>query len=436
MAELRKQVICRAWKVFLKNFYSIKEVKPSSYKRLRIFGIPVRKIRKKKTPSPVSKPDYDGMSIQQNKIIFSSVLGGYSCNPKYITEEIIRQKLPYELVWVVGDNLIKCIRDFPKDVHLVAHGSPEAFREYATAKVRVENTIRADKKDPVTNGLYKKDGQFHIQTWHGSLGFKRVTIENSRPRSQKTYTSHLKDIREYDYIISNAEWESNIFRRVFWDHGRIIEVGHPRNDVLFQRDLENIRKEVFASLKLSTDKKLILYAPTWRNNKKMPDPPLDYTLLISAVQKRFGGEWVLAVRAHHEMILHHGSFEISGEDIVDASDYPDIQRLMSVSDIMITDYSSCVLDFMFTRRPGFLYAPDREQYEKEIGLYYPLSEAPFPIAESNEDMVRIIEEFDETGYKNRVEEFIAGKGCIEDGHAAERVVELIKKLAPLESIQA
>ena len=105
-----------------------------------------------------------------------------------------------------------------------------------------------------------------------------------------------------------------------------------------------------------------------------------------------------------------------------------MQELLVAADALITDYSSCIYDFLLTRRPGFIYAPDRKKYEAGRGLCYPLSETPFPVAETNEQLIQAIRSFDEVAYRTRVEEFLRGKGSIDDGRASARVADLIESI--------
>ena len=105
----------------------------------------------------------------------------------------------------------------------------------------------------------------------------------------------------------------------------------------------------------------------------------------------------------------------------------DMQELLAAADCLITDYSSCAFDFMLTRRPVFLYTPDIREYDTQRGFYYPLTSTPFPLAQNNAELQKNIDSFDEAAYRQKVEAFLAGKGCIEDGHASERVAELIEK---------
>lgn len=386
---------------------------------LCIMGIRI-KIRKPVT----DRKFYHSLPIQENKIVFHSILKGYSCNPKYITEEIRRQNLPYDLVWIVDRHILKYIDSFPKDVRLVMGGTDDAVREWATAKIWVENE-RHDKL--VRKGLFKREGQTYIQTWHGTFGLKTIGDKNKSARRSALELARM-DAEQMDYFISNSKWETDFYKETFWNNGTIFEYGHARNDLLFREDKNEIKLQIYKKLGISPEKKLLLYAPTWRENKDIRCYTMDYTMVKDAFERRFGGEWVFAVKMHHLMFEHRNKFLPEGVEVLNISDYPDIQELHIAADAYITDYSSGILDFMLTRKPGFLYAADREKYENARGLYYPLEETPFPVAENNEKMVENIENFDEAAYKVRVEEFLKGKGCIEDGHAAARVVELIKSI--------
>ena len=128
------------------------------------------------------------------------------------------------------------------------------------------------------------------------------------------------------------------------------------------------------------------------------------------------------VRAFSQNIL------AKSENIIDVTDYPDIQELMLLADIAITDYSSWIYDFVLTRKPGFIYATDLEQYDNERGFYYKLETTPFAIAKNNRELVNNIQNFDMDAYQTKVEEFLKEKGCVEDGKASYRVVEKIKEI--------
>lgn len=114
--------------------------------------------------------------------------------------------------------------------------------------------------------------------------------------------------------------------------------------------------------------------------------------------------------------------------IVDATLYADVQELFVAADAMITDYSSAIFEYVQTRKPGFLFVPDRKHYNGKLGLEYPLEETPFPIAVSNEELERNIFQFDEENYRVKVARFLKEKGSIDDGYAAKRFVDFLETI--------
>ena len=101
---------------------------------------------------------------------------------------------------------------------------------------------------------------------------------------------------------------------------------------------------------------------------------------------------------------------------------------MIAADIGVTDYSSWIFDYILLKRPGFILADDLEEFEKSRDFYYPLSETPFPISTNNETFIEQIRMFDEREYQKAVTRFLEARGCMEDGHASERIVEKIREL--------
>ena len=95
---------------------------------------------------------------------------------------------------------------------------------------------------------------------------------------------------------------------------------------------------------------------------------------------------------------------------------------------MITDYSSCLFDFVLTRRPGFIFATDVDEYNQERGFYYPLESTPFPIATNNAELMQNVKHFNDESYQEKITQFLIDRGCMEDGHASERVADLIAEL--------
>lgn len=401
---------------FLENIFSV--VNDNMYKQVCILGFKFRFLNKKRFEEANI---YKNLPIQNNKIVFCHHAGSYACNVKYITEEILKQNLPYDLVWVVNKNILKFQKDFPPNVRLVMTHTPEAYKEYATAKIWIESDRRVSY---VAKGYFKRSGQVYIQTFHGSLGIKK-TAQDRKDLPVGAFINSKIDASQIDYLISNGAYTTAFFKRIFWNNGKILETGHPRNDIFF-RDTTQIKEKVYSKFQIPKDKKIVLYAPTLREDHDLACYSLDFERLAKALADKFGGEYTVLLKLHPLILDLKDKFTTESDNIIDATDYSDMQELLVASDVVITDYSSCIYDFMLSYKPAFIYAADLKKYEAGRGLYYPLTSTPFPVAENNEEMVKNIENFDYEKYKKDVKEFLDGKGCIDDGHASERVVELIK----------
>lgn len=394
---------------------------------VRIYQLKHTGFALKKSLTKQAYREYGGCAIEPKKIIFDNYMGrGYGCNSKYVTEELLKSGGEFDIVWTVKD-IEKHRDEFPEGVRLVEYGSKEAMREYYTAGVWVLNyhLIAYFNK-----GLVKRKGQSYIQLWHGSFGIKRIENDCDCLTKSPSWTYLAKkNAQSTDYWISNSTFESGVYRRAFWSVEQILEFGHPRNDLFFRENLTEVEEKVKKSLGVSREERILLYVPTFREDLRFPEQKLDVRGLKQALEEKTKENWRIVVRLHPRM---QGELEMvcahADGQVLRADDYPDIQELLAASGVVVTDYSSCIFDFMLTRRPGFLFAPDIKDYNQERGFYYPLEETPFPLAENNEELLAAVRNFSRREYEQRVEQFLTGKGSKEDGHAAERVSALIEKI--------
>lgn len=371
------------------------------------------------------KRKWQNIPIKPNKIVFDNYMGsGYGCNGKYVTETLLKNIEKYEIVWIVKD-ANKKRNLFPKQVEVIEYLSPEAFEAYASAKVWVCNYHMV----PYLNkGLFKKDNQIYIQMWHGSFGIKK--IEGDSPvlaRDQNWIWLAKKNSEITDYWISNSSFETLVYKKAFWNPSNILEYGHPRNDLFFHLT-KAVEKKVKTQLTIESDANIVLYVPTYRDEKKYSIEPLNINMLIDNLERKFGGDWEMVLRFHPRMEKNVESLLVENGKFVDATEYSDIQELLGAAAIVLTDYSSCIFDFLLTGRPGFLYVPDRDYYTEIRGLYYPLEDTPFPVSANNMELGSQILHFDENKYKERIIHFLLKKGSVEDGSAACRVANLINSV--------
>lgn len=371
---------------------------------------------------------YDDAPICAGKVVFSNYMGGgYGCNGKYVLEYLLKNEPEFadklDLVWIVRD-AEKNRSFFPPNVRLVEYGSEQAMHEYATARIWVQNFQMVHY---LNKGLLKREGQVYIQMWHGSLGIKKIEGAVDYLNRDKAWLALAKKNAGYtDYWISNSDFETGVYKEAFWGAETILEYGHPRNDIFFT-DRAGQAQKVRETYGISQEQKLFLYVPTFRDGKKEKASLPDGERIAASLKKRFGGDWVLALRQHPRRAA--GLDEQNGaKEWLDVTFYPDIQELLTAADVVLTDYSSAIFDFVLTGRPGFLLMEDYKEYEDLRGLYYPPQESPFPVSYTQEQLCEQILGFDKEQYQKNIHTFLSGKGCVEDGRAAERVTHLIKEI--------
>lgn len=273
--------------------------------------------------------------LEWNKILFYSYNGlGYRCNCKYIAEEFRRKKYPVKLVWVISDEKIK--EEIPKEIKTVLRGSDEYYKELYTSKICIANN------NSLLTSERKRTGQYYINVWHGYGPFKKV--EGAVLTDKEQQENVKRRYSKYDLFVTASKFYSGIYRSSFLYEGEILESGAPRNDILFKKN--TVKNLIFQKYNIPFNKKIVLYAPTFRADKKksFDEYILGMGQILTALKERFGSEFVLLYRFHH-MLYSEAWNSYFYEDGIDVSFYPDVQELLAASDVLITDYSSIMWDF-------------------------------------------------------------------------------------------
>ncbi|MCI8326334.1 MAG: CDP-glycerol--poly(glycerophosphate) glycerophosphotransferase [Lachnospiraceae bacterium] len=358
--------------------------------------------------------------IQPGRILFLTFQGEYTCNPKYICNKLLERNYPGDLIWVVDAKEEKKEGSFPAEVELVERGTKEYYKALYSANVWIDNAFNVTREF-----VWKKRGQIYIETMHGSLGIKRIGSDSVRngKRNQRGFRCG----KLTDYIIANSVFEEEVYRTSFWKNTFIWKMGHARNDILLNEsddERQRIHQKVRKYFGISSDKKIILYAPTFRDQHAEVEE-LDIKSLLEEMEKKHGGKWVVIVREHHR---DKQKMSEKSDDMLNGNNYADIQELMLAAEIGITDYSSWIFDFMLLRKPAFLCVFDEKIYKEDRGFYYPLEETPFPIAHSNKELKEHIKHFNQSQYEEHIDSFVKRRGCYENGEACNRIVDEIIKL--------
>ena len=301
----------------------------------------------------------------QNKIVITSFYGrGYGDNFKPIVEELLKRGENLDIVWLTADDA--AAKSLPSGVRPVPYTAKNRIHELCTAKIWLDNCRKGAR--------VKKPGQWYLQTWHG-FALKRIERDaiESLPADYAEYAS--RDSAQTDLIVSNSALMTKIYKESFWYSGEVAEFGSPRNDVLFA-PAENLREKVRQELRLPQDCRMALYAPTFRADGSLDAYCVDYARLQKALVQRFGGNWVVLIRLHPNVMAKAKNLKFDGVTTFDATRYNDMQELLAAADAVISDYSSLMFDYGLTKRPCFQFAVDIEAYRKDRNFYFPLSKMP------------------------------------------------------------
>ncbi|EEG75577.1 CDP-glycerol glycerophosphotransferase family protein [[Clostridium] hylemonae] len=353
------------------------------------------------------------LPAKKNKVVFDNFGGrGFGCDPKYIALELLRSEEALDLVWLARD----LTEEFPPGIRPVKYGGARALYELATAGVWVDNFKSAMR-------VPKKEEQYYIQTWHSSLGLKK----NERDAAQldRSYVKRArKDAAATDLMYSNNGFREEKYRKRFWYNGEVLRCGHPRNAVLM-RPPEAVRNMVRGAYGLEADTRILLYAPTFRSRADREVYRFCAGPCLKACEKRFGGKYVCFERLHPNVADLVSEAE-EGDRVREVTDYPDMQELMAAADLLVTDYSGSMFEFMLTGKPVFLLAKDLNEYvEEERELYFSFDELPFPAARSEEELACRILSFDAGKYREECRDFMERTDMREDGRGAEVIAHII-----------
>ena len=352
--------------------------------------------------------------IKKNKIVMESFGGkNFSDNPKVIALEIVKQKKPWDVVWLS----LEKPEDLPEEIRWVKYGTIKALYEWGTARVWIDNVRHQFR--PI-----KRKKQYYIQTWHGAFSLKCIEKDAEDKLDKEYVKSAKKDGYLTDAIISSCKFYDDIYSKSFWlnEHTEILKTGSPRNDALFQlMDNNQTAKSVRARLNLGTDTFVVLYAPTFRDDHTLDGYIKTFDSIVMAFENRFKRKCIVLIRMHPN-VSDQGEVYQSSDKIINVSNYPDAQELAFASDCVISDYSSIMFDFLFLHKPVFVCALDIEKYNETRGLLPVIYQLPWVINQSNKELENSILSYDEKKYHSQVSSFLEKYPFYDDGKASERIV--------------
>jgi CDP-glycerol glycerophosphotransferase len=286
----------------------------------------------------------------------------------------------------------------------VVDGSPEWWRARGSARLLVVN-------DWLRRTFARRPGQVVVQTWHGTP-LKRLALH--RPGfDPRRMAAVIKESRRWNILLAQNPYAARILSKAYAFLRRPIWIeGYPRNDVLIGGDGSATR----AALGIGADERVLLYAPTWRDDRTEMVDFVDPAALAA------GTDSVVLVRGHSRTLLPGRDAE--GPRVVDVTGFPDTSRLLLVADALITDYSSVMFDFSVTGKPMYFLVPDIEHYRGELrGFYFDLAaHAPGPVVRTESELIAAVKTGDAGAFAGRYAQWREKFNARDDGRAAERVV--------------
>lgn len=354
--------------------------------------------------------------IDKDKIVLQSFAGrGFSDNPKYIAESLHKADPKLKLFWAVSDTGDS---QFPEYIRKVKYRSVAYLFHMATAKCWVDNI-----RKPYSP---KRKGQIYMQTWHAGFTLKKVERAAEAQLDGNYVREAKQDSKAVDVLLSNCDQLTEIYRNDFWYDGEILNCGLPRNDRLFHFTEEDA-KSIRSKAGVPDGVRCLLYAPTFRKGNDLKPYDLNYAAVCDALERRFGGTWKILVRLHPNIFAESDNLVLDEKYVINASYYPDVQDLYIISDLLITDYSTVIFDFFLLDRPAFFYANDIASYMSDRGFYVQLKDLPFPLAENNGDLIKIINDFNRDEYDKKIKEFKEEQKFYDNGYAGDTAAKWISE---------
>jgi CDP-glycerol glycerophosphotransferase len=274
----------------------------------------------------------------------------------------------------------------------------------------------------------------YLQTWHGTP-LKRLAADMEEVHMPETTIKEykqgfLKEASNWDYLISPNAYSTEIFKSAFQFEKEMLETGYPRNDYLYQHNNQQTIDQFKRSHGIPADKKIILYAPTWRDNQfyEKGKYKFDLDLDLAQLKESLGDNYIVLLRMHY---LVAENFDLSPYNgfAYDFSNHEDIRDLYLIADILITDYSSVFFDYANLKRPMIFYVYDIEEYRDNLrGFYFDFEKtAPGPLVKTTEQVIECIKKTEEEDYAlpDSFELFYEKFCYLESGQSSKRVVERV-----------
>ncbi len=336
-----------------------------------------------------------------------------SCNPAAIDRELARVAPEVERVWSVSRDGVQA----PDGATAVRAGTPQWYAARDRADLLVLN-------DWIEDGWRPRRDQFVLQTWHGTP-LKRIAL-GRRDRTPRLFAAVVKQSSRWSAMLAQNPFGAKALRRSYAVARPMWTLGYPRNDLVVTSSGDDVR----TILGVATPR-VVLYAPTWRDDALDQPDPLDPTELAA----RLGPDWTVLVRGHARTLGLRA--EVAAERVIDVTAHPDVSDLLALADVLVTDYSSVMFDFSATGRPMVFHVADAERYEREVrGFAWDLAaRAPGPLVRTTAEVADAVARADRPEecerWAQRYARWRHDFNPLDDGHASERVVRRLLEVGAL-----
>ncbi len=372
------------------------------------------------------------LPVNDSQVFYESFSGnGMLCNPEAIFRRLLDAPDMQHLhhVWALDDpvkqaKVVERFAGHPR-VSFVEMRSPDYLTKLATSKYLINNATFPQE-------FAKREGQIYLNTWHG-VPLKRMGYDLDDGGT--VMRNVLRNMVSADYLLSASEYMTDrLYRQAFRlqgvFRGKVIEEGQPRTDLqlVAERDPKRVITELESSGLAIGDRKIILYAPTWKGESFWA-PEANSQQLVSVVQRLQESvdaeKYVVLLKAHqviYDAVVASGE----GRRILVPNDLP-TNALLGVTDVLVTDYSSIFFDFLPTGRPILHHVPDLDQYGSGRGLYIDDSELFGPISHNIDELLEQVRTVVAAPWEpdDRRAQAIATYAPHEDGSVADRVIDIV-----------
>ena len=377
---------------------------------------------------------YDTTKLDKNIVLYETRSGrSITCSPYAIFKYLISnpQYAHLKHYWVVKEELLSEITasmppELLEKMVLVVKESKAHFDLLLTAKYIIVNGSCLQPP------FRKKKGQIITNTWHG-IPIKYMAFDTPAVNIPR-FRNILRQFMALDYLISPNEHTTKVMTKAYKLHGlfqgEILEYGYPRMDVTVNSNKNDYHCSPLAELTIDQSKPNLVYMPTWRGvTTKEAMQGVEFLVQeVMQIKEQLSDQYNVLVKVHPFLFEYvKADLRLKGTLI---SDYCDPNEVLSMTDVMIADYSSVFFDFLPTKKPIVFYMKDRHEYENDRGLYISPDDLPGAIVYTTDELVASLETLaqtdlrDETGVRN---EFITTYSTYDDGFATKRIVERIFK---------